>query len=372
MSSILFRNLDIVDKFSKSFDESYDQIVKPYAQYVSTVHIALEFITDENAAKILNATTGASELLLYHKNFVTPIVSLNHGSAQQTQPSVRVNLDWMRHTNTAILHLLEKQSLQSLGIYSERIIDDLWNGYLDKTSGPLLLLSQILRSPVTSNAVKKLDIALFNISADVYDLLRQNLPFLTSLTIHHAFQSRMGKIWDEHQHSKWNFSQNLRHLSLKKCTNAYAPHIPHLVRHAPSLEHLLLAMCGDDTNIKLAGPPDNWFSSRNALWKVREPLKTLHLEHVDDWEMAILGEIPTQNLILANNGGSHFMSAFKENLEYFPKLEVISVEPKGMRLGGSDQFKASGYQLLEKICQMRGLFIVQNAVPTSLWPLHRS
>jgi hypothetical protein len=314
-------------------------------------------------------------VLLYHINFLSPDILFSPQTKPETEQqdlSQELELDWMHHTNEAVIRLLHDHSLHSLGLYATNIIDNYWwdNSIPDET-GPLRLLSQIMENPTACKALKKLDIAINNIPQEIYYLIRRNLQSLTSLTVHHAFRQYLPRFWHGDDQREWNLSHRLTHLFFKKCANAYAPHIPHLVRHVPSLRHLMVSMCGyfDDTPVHGKVNRD-WRSSPNALWKVRQPLDTLQIEHMDDWEIGSMGEIPVKNLILANTNGGHFMAIFAEHSDYFPKLEAISIEPLGLRDDVSSQFTDQELELLTEICQKRSLSIARNAQPTAIWPSH--
>lgn len=354
------------------FEDFYQLIVRPYGHFVRNVRLCLsEAINDEMAGRILDATTNMTDVLLYHMNFVAPLIPGTNWPLLEHNSSESHEVDWMHHTNTAILHSLKEGSLRSLGVYAISIINNHWWGPLAGIEGPLRLLLQILESPIASSFLKKLDIALYNIPAEVYDPLRNKLPSLVSLTVYHAFRPQLGRLWDDGQQAKWSLSQSLTHLFFKKCATAYAPHIPHLVRHVPSLRHLLISMCGYGDDVIIDGPVSvNWFSSPDALWRVRPPLNTLQFEYADSWEMGAMGEIPTQNLILANTNGQQFTALFQDHPDYFPKLGVISIEPEGLRGLGRNQFTEADLKVIREIGQKRGISVICDAIPTHLWPSH--
>jgi hypothetical protein len=385
----VFRNLNVLRTLDTSFEEFYDLIVKPYAIYAKIVRIRLsDSLTDEYAAKILAATISATDLLLYHVDFYPSDdaklhrelnvesdnggVAVDNGNQADDESESSETTDWMHCTTIATIGLLENRSLHSLGVYADSVIGHNGRDYLSEPGATILLLTKVLHNPIACTSLKKLDIALHSIPEGVYDPLRQNLPSLISFTVNHAFRSKLPKLWDatSHQNLKWKMSNGLTQLSLKNCANACAAHIPHLVRHLPSLKHLLVSSCGFLGDKYVDGPPNGWYSMEDALWKVRPPLDTFQIEHMDHWEIGSMAEIPAKKVIFANTGGRHLVRALKYDMHHFPELEVVSVESPSIRSAGIHQFRSADFMDLEEICEARGVSIVYDAVPTSLRPSH--
>lgn len=348
------------------FEEFYSLIIAPYAQYFRTIRLSVEIIPDEDAAKVLRKATGANAVGLYHPVFQLPSGSLE-GDAQ--------NLDWMRHTSDATIYLLKNHSLSALGVYSEHLLAGKFR--IGRYRRPLFILPNILQSPAAQKSLKTLEINLPGLSMDAYNLIRRNFTSLKSLTINGALILKLGFIW-EPSDIKWASNSNLTRLQFKRCDNVYAPRIHHLVRHFVSLKHLIISECGYKHNDKSTfSPVDGWFSANDALWKVRAPLDTFWLEHMDDWEIGCMGEIPARTLIVSNLKGSHLTKALSQDMNYFPGLETIMIEPhRSFSFEEPDQksshiqFDADAMNFLKEYCQTRGIIVLEDAKPTTFYFRH--
>jgi hypothetical protein len=355
----IYRDLDLLKITDLRLDEFFEGVVKPYAVHAKTVRLLFlgNALSDEQIAKILFLATNVTELLLYY------------GSSVSIPRPSDFQMGVMPETSSAIIQLLEQGSLKSLGIYDEGIILGSWwfrtKTYYKTDS----LLSQIVTSS-TAKSLQCLDIALYSIPAEFYDYIRRDLPSLESLTIFHALRPNLGSIWSPDQCQNWTSNPNLTHLRLKKCSGAYAPHIPHLVRHFASLKYLLISVCGDHSDVVIGAPPTGWYTDPNALWKVRKPLDVFHLEHMVDWEIGAMGEIPVKVLVVANLRGISLTAALTQDTQYFPLLEAIRLEPQMPNRRGVCQFSQKGYEYMEEYCQKRGVALLLDAKPTSHSPGH--
>lgn len=343
------------------FEEFYDLILVPYAQYAKTVRLSLDTedtvpLSDDEAAKILMKATNMTELLIHHSHFI---------------PTKDQGLDWMQSINRAIVHSLEHGNLEAVGIYSNEIVSGSWWRQQNTSIGTDALLSRIALNPAASASLKRLDLAIYSMSEDTWDRVRQHFTSLKSMVICHALRPSLGRVWSPYQSTKWFPNSNLTHMYLKKCSGAYAPHIPHLVRHFTSLVHLLVSICGDHNDITIMTPPTGWYTADNALWKVRQPLDVFHLEHMVHWEIGAMGDIPTKCLIIANLYGPSFNDALQDDVHYFPHLQTIRVEPQILSAHSSNyQFPEKDFKFLEDYCQKRGVTLLQDAKPTSPYPPH--
>lgn len=350
----VFSDLNILKDLGMTFENFYHLIVKPYASHVKTLRLllSLDVLSDANTAKILAAAVNANAVLLYHRDFKPLPLDTPRG---------RPETDWMYLTNAEIVDSLKRKRLDSLGIYCGRFRN---GGPTDNLDGPITLLSQIGESHEARTSLKLLDIELYSIPVDIYDIIREEFTSLVSLSITYALESYFGDIWDPIQGVKWPPTTNLTHLHLIWCSIPRALHIPHLVRHFVSLKHLTLASSHSILFPAIRGP-QGWYSAKDALWKVRKPLDTFHLEQQGDWELVLMGVIPTKTLIITNLVGGHLIRALKDDINYFPKLEAIRIEPHVPRYYGEYQFSPENLQLLEEICRKRGVSIIRDAKPVA-------
>lgn len=365
---VIYKDLNILKDPAIAFEELYELILRPYAQYVKTIRFSFgtNSMSDDNVATILTMTTNVTSILLYHLDFDPRFQQLEE---QEGLNKGSQKLDWMHFTNLAIIKLLEEYSLNSVGIYSERIITRNRTRVDLRSTGPISLLNMITASPVACISLKRLDIALYTIPVETYDFLRRDLTSLTSLTINHTLKTNLGRIWDPEQCAKWFPNSNLTRLQMRGCRAAYAPHITHLVRHFISLRHLLISMCGHDTDIAIPAPPQGWYSAEDALWKVRKPLETFHLELAAYWEIGAMGDIPTKLFIYANTAGESLVHALKDDSNYLPMLETIRIERRIPRFSAQlYQFSQEEYKFLLETCRKRGVSLLEDAEPTSWKP----
>jgi hypothetical protein len=351
------------------FDDFYGLIVEPYAKQFRTLRILLAAapLSDANMARILMTCKDVTTLMLYHENFQHSLyLPLWHGKDHSRDS------DWMDETSKAIVTSLESFGLVSLGIYS---LDTTQGNYLGHSQMPDRAIADLFYR-ISSNqyayyCLLHLDIALWAMQADTYYYIRTGFNGLRSLTVHHALRPSVGKIWGSEYNSRWFKYVNLTHLQLRKCAVAYAPHIPHLVRHFISLKFLLIAVCGFLDDVAVYRPPNGWYSDPEALWQVRKPLDVFQLEHEDPWEIEVMGEIPTRTLIIANLDGDQFVRAFQKDLDYFPGLQKIRIEPRDRPVGyDRRQFSQQHLDTLMDICQKRFVTVVEDATPTSRFPDH--
>jgi hypothetical protein len=359
-SPILYRDIDVVSPIPAPFEEWYDSTIKPYAKYAKTIRLS-HTISDEQAAKLIDAATNAEEILLYHPTFKP-----EHEKEAQA-------VGWWRQTGKAIMNLAAQGRLKAFGIYSDNICDSNWSWYprvISDEEGAGVLLSQIAECPAAQKSLERLDIVLYDLLEDEYDAIRQNLTSLTSLAFVHVLRSSLDRIWSPVQRTKWAPNSNLTHLYLKKASGGYAPHIPHIVRHFTSLRYLLVSICGDHDDV-IMRPSSGWYQANDALWKVRKPLDVFHMEHMDAWEIEAMAEVPTKALLIANLRGYALTAALESDHHYFPLLETIRLEPpEAVVESRPHQFGDSTYQLVKDYCEKRGVALVYDAKPTSASPTH--
>lgn len=269
-----------------------------------------------------------------------------------------------------VISLLERGTIHSLGIYSLMVVQRRlgywdWN-YLDP-SDAYHLLDGVAYSPKAAASIKRLDLAWETTPRHTYDLIRSNFINLRSLSVRRAFRvwafddRQLGRLWEEGQAQKWKPYANLTTLNLIDCSNAYAPHIPKLVRLFNSLRHLLVSTCGYSTD-REASPDADWHSTTNALWKVHQPLVTFHVEHMLDWEILALGVLPTITLIASNLYTGHLANALNEDEQIFPGLRHLSIEPlfPDPETGDTADGKKE-HAFLEEFCKGRSVELSKDA-----------
>ena len=193
---------------------------------------------------------------------------------------------------------------------------------------------------------------------DAYDAVRMHFPALESLTIRRGFRASYGRVWDPQERHKWHRKPNLTHFHIIDCLAGYAPHIPELVRLFGSLKYLTVSTCGDQDDIQPLPRPHGWSARPDALCQTKEfVLESVHIEHMEWWEILALGVIPTKRVKLSNIMKRHFITALESDFEIFPYLETMSVLP----LYDSDAMTEGDKKLkevLDSLCKRRGIKVV--------------
>jgi hypothetical protein len=277
-----------------------------------------------------------------------------------------------------VVDLFEKESLKSFGIYWNRLLDYGASFFTDPDMyhhEALELLDAIARSPAASKAIVNLDIAVPSLRPRTYDLIRSQLTSLKSLTVRRGFRDNLPRIWQMPSASLWAPNPNLTRLQLISCPNSYAVHIPHLVRHFKNLEHLAVSTCGHWTDEIMPNVPSKErYTYEDAICKVRKPLKSFHMEHMEDWEIVAMGEIPTETLLFTNTGGEHLTIAFRADRQLFPHAQCVRLEDHtlGNIRGGSSSaaFTAETISALQEIFKERNIELRHDAEAMKPLPRH--
>lgn len=352
------------------FDEFYDLIVKPHGRLFKTARILISepSLSDSRVASILRDLKNITSLMLYHANFGKPF-ALNLGELPEESTE---GDGLMGQTNREIVNSMATGFLASLGVYSHDIIvSKYWRDYKRPKIDFFMLFTAISENPDAVKSLKHLDLVIHGTPQWAYDIIREKFTSLKSFTSRQAFREDLPRVWEPNQIDKWSPNANLVHLKLQKCTNAYAPHIPYIVRHFASLKTLLISVCGNSDDKAISAPAKGWYSDPHALWKVRRPLDVFNLEHMDYWEIGVMGEIPTKKLMIANLWGDHIVRALQDDPDYFPKLEVVGIEPRDRLVGRNEwQFSNTEFELLQQVCEKRSVTIIEGINPTSRNPDH--
>lgn len=331
-------------------------IIIPYSQHIKTVRISLDVVSDEEAADVLNNTRNITSLLLYR-------AYLDNSRVELTYDRSRLVGDWMKNTREAIVTLLEEGSLEALGLYSRRLMLFLprIRGIINEDDAPALLLRTISANLGANSSLKKLDLCLGGLHPGAYEVVRNELTSLESLTFHYMFrQDALNDPWVHDGRKNRSQYSNLTSLQFRRCQKVSAPHIPFLVRHFVSLKHLLVSICGQSTDVKAPSPPPRgWFEAEDALWKVRQPLEVFQLDHTSHWELGCLGEISVSTFIVSNFPPDDLANVFKDDENYYPELKVIRI-PSAFS-DGTQSFSGYNLPFLEDFCRQRGVEVRMDA-----------
>jgi hypothetical protein len=322
------------------------------------------FITDEEVANIVASCRNATSIALYSDELILD-------SSWELQ---------MEKTNAAIVALFEEGKLDTIGLYSLDALEGGYERYPKDGISPFLL--SILDNPKAKAALKRLEITSCFLHNDMWRRIRTELFSLETLTIASALDIDADEpcddIWIPGKKDHWATYSNLTRLQLAEYTKVYSDQISHLVRNFPSLKHLVVASCGEEDlqRKSVAIPlPKGWYKQEDALWKVRSPLETLHLEHMLGWEIRFLVDIPTKALIVTNLRGDFIVENFTEDPNTFPGLKAIHIQPAIIPEYTSNSlrihpFDATNLAKLEQVCSQRQLSLVRNAVAITLFPKH--
>jgi hypothetical protein len=324
------------------------EIIERYHGHIRTVRISVE---QSSSAK------EVWELLVPHLSERVTSLGIYHQSFLTTVTAELVNF------NNAVITALNSGRITSFGIYSASSFSIYLQHRAPETA--TALLESAIQTEGTIRRCTSLDIVLDSISMANYNALRNQLGNLRSLTIRGALRPELGQVWEIEQQGRWFPSCNLTKLQLIHCQSAYAPHIPHIVQLFPALKTLFIAGCGDTTDVKLTKREQGWSVRKDALWRRRAPLESIRLECMDAWEIAALGAIHTEELIITALDGGTITDAF-EDKEIYPHLRLLRTELQYKDLpsipsedaGGNDQIPPSRLApTLPQICGERGIVI---------------
>ncbi|KIM30037.1 hypothetical protein M408DRAFT_100313 [Serendipita vermifera MAFF 305830] len=314
-----------------------------FAQHIQSMRILLDPFSEEESelepqyhkrvAQLLGQCPNLSSIALYYRDSATSIALMQD----------------------EIFSLLNEGKIHSFGIYSILVLHQdvgswLWNHIYP--TAPSEILEKLHREPHLTQAIRNLDIVAETLTPNAYDAVRMCFPALQRLTLRRGIRSYLGRIWDPDQCNKWHPKPNLTHFHIIDCLAGYAPHIPEIVRHFRALKYLVISTCGDEDDIQPFQRPQGWSSQPDALCQTRSHLESVHIEHMEGWEIRALGIIPTKSVMLSNILSGHFVRALDTDPEIFPGLETIHVLP----LYGSDSLTEEDKKLKEifdSLCKRR-------------------
>ncbi|PVG03904.1 hypothetical protein CPB86DRAFT_821935 [Serendipita vermifera] len=312
-----------------------------YGQHVRTLRILTNGIArqvpEESILKILGYCHNITSLGLYYNSISSP----TSFKLSSTLPN-------------AIVRMIKEGSLESIGFYSCKVVQDNFMHKDVPFAGPLF--DEIAQSE-SASLLKRLDIALPRVPATTRDLICSRFTSLQSLTVRKALRRLDGSIWSGGCCKIWASYDNLTSLQLIGCTSVYPPDVPELVQHFTSLQHLLISACGDPSDVEPPPRPQGWSLMRTGWWHHRRPLKSLHLEHMIHWEILAMGSIPVEELIAVSLFATHLGSSFNVDPEIYPHLRVLRAE--SLETGfGSDINREREKEVapaLQQLCDKRGI-----------------
>ncbi|CCA70882.1 hypothetical protein PIIN_04818 [Serendipita indica DSM 11827] len=267
--------------------------------------------------------------------------------------------------------ILSTGKVREFGIYSAMILQyEVGNPSWDRRMawGANYIIGQYANNAAATSNLRVLDLVMETIPMDMYKLIRTQFPNLRTMNIRRAFRCRaLGRIWDTNQVSPWRHYDHLTRLRLIDCSNAYAFHIPHLVRHFKSLRELMVSTCGSDDDDKVGVPRSGgWSTEADALCNTHASLDVFHVEHMSDWEIYALGVIPTKELVTSNLVQGHLEAAFTYDPEIFPGLGLLRVEAyvsleEATYMDATMADPPRAIKTLNAICAGRGIKIERDA-----------
>jgi hypothetical protein len=223
-----------------------------------------------------------------------------------------------------------------------------------------------------ASSLKRLDLWIPGIGVSAYDIIRRQLPCIEYLTFNSILPwNHSDGIWYRDRDRNCISYSHLQSLQFRWTAVAYALYIPLIVRHFPSLKHLLISVCEKPTDVQVSSPPKGWHQAVDALWKVHRPLRTFQIEYMMTWQISCMTEIPIEHLVIANLRGNFLMKTLEEDPNYFPGLQTIRIQPE--ELNYSDDARLFTPKVLEtliKYCEKRNIELRRDATATSPHPRH--
>ncbi|KAG8798786.1 hypothetical protein FRC17_007319 [Serendipita sp. 399] len=87
------------------------------------------------------------------------------------------------------------------------------------------------------------------------------------------------------------------------------------------------AISGHWADHKSPRPPPGWSKLPGSLPKIRRPLRLLHIEHAMEWEVFTLGQIPAEEVIIANAEEQIIQRVLSSATETFIGMKTLRVLP---------------------------------------------
>jgi hypothetical protein len=223
-----------------------------------------------------------------------------------------------------ILSSIQNGNLRSIGFYC--YTTNWIGGRTSPGNTDYNLLYEIVTSE-RAQFIKHLDLFTSIEKAETFELIRTRLTGLETLTMRDTLGEPIWVTDSTIEKPYWALYSNLRSLKLIGCYNVNPFHIPELFRHFRSLEHLLIAQSRGRNGPVVHNRQRGWSSVPEGWWNQRTPLKSLHIEHVYDWEVLAMGTIPTTELTAVRLCYTNASIVFKHDEELFPHLKTLCLEP---------------------------------------------
>jgi len=258
-----------------------------------------------------------------------------------------------------LFSLLADGRLSKLGIYSYRLFHDKAgrDDSTGKVAGLVQLLESIALSEPARQSLRVLDVVADWVPTRIFDLIRSNFTGLVSLTLRRVVREPWfgSRLWDVDQQSKWHPYPNLTRLELNDFQPGYPAHIPFLVQHFTGLKELKISACGKVVNGTTNWRPSGWSQRDDSLCNTHRTLTTLHIEHMEDWEIYELGVIPTATLLVTIVKWSSLLGLFRRDEETFPGLQVLRLAPQTVPASGVETTSAGDAASMQALCNSRGV-----------------
>lgn len=273
---------------------------------------------------------------------------------------------YYRHANVQMMRvrdvlfsLLKEGRLSALGIYSCLLLHD--EAGRDESTGEVTGLIELLESVALSEpaqqSLRVLDVVADWVPTRTFDLIRSKFTGLVSLTLRRVVREPWfaSRIWDIDQQPKWHPYPNLTRLELNDFEPGYPAHVPFLVQHFIGLKELKISACGKAVSGTTNWRPPGWSQRGDALRNTHRTLITLHIEHMEDWEIYELGVIPTAALLVTTVKWSRLLELFRRDDEMFPGLEVLRLVPQTMPASGVGTAAANDAASMQAVCDSRSV-----------------
>ncbi|PVF96119.1 hypothetical protein CPB86DRAFT_787263 [Serendipita vermifera] len=339
----LLVQLDDAKKFEKIINISF----LPHVHHIQSILVYADHPMESISSQLQQIT---AEFL--HK--CTNLTSLGLYSHDPTYPNNWTSLPQV------VCTMVEERELTSLGFYSQQVLTDSVSGAL--YIGVRRVIDALARSEQARHRVQHLDIAVSRISAHTSNQIHSNFPNLESLTMRKSIPFNPNP--SSYAEPSCKPSNTLTKLQFYACQWLHVYDIPEFVSIFPALRELLVSNCCEQGEIP---PPhaEGWHVSPDALCNTHQPLDWLHIEHMNQRRIRMLGLIPTKTLILTSIKPQDFLKAMKGDKNLFPGVTLLRLKAIATKYGrpGPSEEKNTDRLLLEEICRVRNITIARDAQP---------
>jgi len=341
--------LDLTWKRWKKITQTF---ILPKWEHIQRISVHMDTTDHLSVVRFAQQARNVDSILRQCKNLTSLALYYRHSDVQ------------MVAVKDTLLSLLRDGRLSTLGIYSYRRLQDPDDRIEIHVQSLVQLLDALACDEHAQRSLRVLDLFTDTIPAYTFDLIRRHLRSLTSLVLRGVLcpPSFISQIWDVDQRPRWYPCPNLTRLRLCHFEPGHAAHIPSLVGHFKALEELTISACGNDNDFLQVLRPRGWSRRPEALCNTHRPLAVFHIEHMDDWEIYELGVIPTVMLIVTTVKKYHFLNAMLQDVEIFPRLQVLRLAPPNSWGTPTEGATEEGEQPLIGICQARNVELRRDAL----------